>query len=79
METQRIFTRYGEMIVPAMDTYIGRSLIEYGEWTNGDIALLEQIIRPGMTVVDVGANIGSHTLAFSKAVGKHGRVLALEP
>jgi FkbM family methyltransferase len=36
-------------------------------------------IRPGDTVVDVGAFIGDHTVAYSHAVGKAGKVLAYEP
>src|SRR4029077_13160541 len=37
------------------------------------------LIRPGDTVVDVGAFIGDHTLAFSKQVGGEGVVYAFEP
>lgn len=33
----------------------------------------------GMTIVDVGANIGLYTLLFSKLVGPAGRVISLEP
>jgi FkbM family methyltransferase len=35
--------------------------------------------RPGMTVVDVGANLGYYALLASKLVGPEGRVVALEP
>lgn len=41
-------------------------------------ALLE-ILRPGQTVFDVGANIGYYTLLASRQVGPSGRVLAFEP
>jgi FkbM family methyltransferase len=34
--------------------------------------------RPGDVVVDVGAGIGTDTLAFARAVGKAGRVIAVE-
>lgn len=37
------------------------------------------LIRPGMTVLDIGANIGVHTLHFSKLVRADGLVLAIEP
>lgn len=36
-------------------------------------------LRDGSTVVDVGANIGAHTLPLARAVGASGRVLAFEP
>jgi FkbM family methyltransferase len=37
------------------------------------------LIKPGDTVVDVGAFIGDHTIAYARAVGGHGRVFAFEP
>lgn len=40
---------------------------------------LAEFARPGMTVVDVGANIGAHTLPLARAVGSGGRVIAVEP
>lgn len=36
-------------------------------------------IQDGMTVVDGGAHIGSHTCAYLRAVGHGGRVYAIEP
>ena len=42
-------------------------------------ALLEGLVRPGMQVVDVGANIGYCTMMFSSLVGERGRVWSLEP
>lgn len=45
----------------------------------GTRRLLEAVLRPGMTVVDVGANIGYHALLAARRVGEGGRVLAVEP
>src|SRR3712207_169094 len=36
-------------------------------------------LRPGMTLVDVGAHYGYHSLVASRLVGPSGLVLALEP
>ena len=41
--------------------------------------LLERIVQPGMTVYDIGAQAGFHTLLCSKLVGDAGRVIAFEP
>lgn len=41
--------------------------------------LLKAYLRPGDTVVDVGANIGTETLTASALVGETGRVYAIEP
>ncbi|MEL6476058.1 MAG: FkbM family methyltransferase [Pseudomonadota bacterium] len=61
------------------DTHIGRSLQAYGEWSEGEVALLSQILRPGDVVVDAGANIGAHAIPFARKVGPEGRVFAFEP
>lgn len=37
------------------------------------------LVRPGSTIVDVGANVGFFTLKFSKWASDGGRVLAIEP
>jgi FkbM family methyltransferase len=42
-------------------------------------AILKEISRPGMTVLDVGANIGIYTSFMAKIVGEKGRVYAFEP
>ena len=39
----------------------------------------ERIVKPGDSVLDVGANIGAHTLRFAQLVGEQGRVVAVEP
>jgi FkbM family methyltransferase len=36
-------------------------------------------VRPGMTVIDVGANIGEYSLFMADLVGPKGRVIAVEP
>lgn len=41
--------------------------------------LFRQLIQPGMTVVDVGANIGIYTRYFSRLAGPRGQVHAFEP
>lgn len=37
-----------------------------------------RILRPGMTVIDVGANVGVTTAMFASLVGPEGRVVAIE-
>lgn len=41
--------------------------------------LFEELLRPGHTVLDVGANVGYYTLLASVLVGDPGRVHAFEP
>lgn len=53
--------------------------IFFGGWEPESIRFLEENVRPGHTVIEVGANIGAHTLPISRLVGTAGRVYAFEP
>ena len=50
----------------------------YGEWAEEEVYLLSGLIEPGATVFDLGANVGTHTIALSRLVGSHGRVIAVD-
>lgn len=71
--------RWGEIIYRPNDLYIGRSLDLYGEFSEAEVSLFRALVKPGQTVLDVGANIGVHTLPLARLVGPSGRVLAFEP
>ncbi|HQT47452.1 MAG TPA: FkbM family methyltransferase [Acidocella sp.] len=71
--------RHGRMLFLRRDMYVGRSLGLYGEFSHLETVLFEQIVAPGMVVVEVGANIGAHTVALAQRVGPGGVVLAFEP
>jgi FkbM family methyltransferase len=46
-------------------------------WKNAAVATA--VCRPGDTVIDIGANVGTETLAYRDIVGSSGRVYAIEP
>jgi FkbM family methyltransferase len=71
--------RHGFMLHNMNDLTVGRSLDLYGEWSEGEVHLFKTLIQLGQTVVEVGANIGAHTVFLSKAVGLQGKVFAIEP
>lgn len=71
--------RYGPMVFNRNDRYIGRSLQVYGEFSEGECQVFRQFVRAGSTVVEVGANIGSHTVPLAQLVGGRGCVHAFEP
>jgi FkbM family methyltransferase len=50
-----------------------------GHWTEPEIDLIPFAVRPGESVLDLGANFGLYTYHLSKAVGSSGRVFAFEP
>ncbi len=67
------------MLYNVNDIYIGRSLDVYGEFSQEEAELFAQIVKPGHVVVEVGANIGAHTVALAQQAGLTGLVLAFEP
>ncbi len=73
-------TRHGQaMYVPAHDLSLGAWLMLEGAWERAVTRVFLRALRPGMTVVDVGANVGWYTLLAARAVGPRGRVYAFEP
>lgn len=76
MERVTVDSRYGKIVVAPNDRFVGRSLIEYGEFSEGEARLFKKLITPDMTVTDVGANFGAHTLLFSQLASQ---VYAFEP
>ncbi len=58
---------------------IDLSIYLLGGFELGVSGWLRRLTRPGDVVVDVGANIGAHTLPLARCVGPTGRVVAYEP
>jgi FkbM family methyltransferase len=50
-----------------------------GTFETPEIAFVEGLLQPGMTVLDLGAHHGLYSLLASKRVGSGGRVFAFEP
>jgi FkbM family methyltransferase len=51
----------------------------HASWNPEEYRAFRAAVRPGMTVLDVGANVGAYTLMFATWVGERGRVFAFEP
>jgi hypothetical protein len=58
---------------------IQKQIYFQGYFEYREMKLLEKHIRTGMTYLDVGANIGWHTLVAAKLVGLTGKVISFEP
>ncbi len=76
---QLVEGRHGKFLVNANDLFVGKSLLEYGEFSKEEGDLFAELVTPGMTVVEVGANIGAHTVQLANLVGIEGVVVAYEP
>jgi FkbM family methyltransferase len=72
-------TRHGYFLYNINDKYIGKSIDLYGEYSEYETRLFNQLIKPDDWVLDVGANLGAFTLTFANKVGIKGRVYAFEP
>ncbi|HKN74646.1 MAG TPA: FkbM family methyltransferase [Candidatus Acidoferrum sp.] len=51
----------------------------YDGFEEAEVRFVQRLLRPGMTVLDIGAHHGLYTLLTAKRVGRHGRVIAFEP
>ena len=72
-------TRVGRVAFPVTDIYLYDALTECGDYCYGEMKTYRSFLKPGMTIVDVGANIGLMSLLFSEIAGDEGRVIAFEP
>jgi FkbM family methyltransferase len=54
-------------------------LLEQEAWFEKEVDFLRAFLKPGMTAVDIGANLGVYSLAMARLVGETGRVFAYEP
>jgi FkbM family methyltransferase len=71
-----LHTRWGATLVsPPDDTYFLHGVCSEPLET----AVITRLVRPGMTVLDIGANRGWYTVLLSKLVGPAGVVHAFEP
>jgi FkbM family methyltransferase len=57
-------------------TYV---LLEQERWLEKEVDFLRRWLRPGMTVIDIGANVGVYSLPMARWVAPDGKVFAYEP
>jgi FkbM family methyltransferase len=61
------------------DTGFGCNVMLDGYWEIWLTQFFARTVKPGMTVIDVGANFGYYSILFGEAVGPRGHVIAVEP
>ena len=67
------------MRLDTRDPGVSLVLALYGTREIDQVEMVREVLKPGMTCLDVGANIGSYALLEARIVGDAGRVYALEP
>ncbi|MEW5986234.1 MAG: FkbM family methyltransferase [Chloroflexota bacterium] len=65
------------LFVDLSDYVIGLGIIR-GRYETGELAFVRETVKPGQTVLDVGANIGLFTITMAALVGSTGKVFAFE-
>ena len=72
---------YGQRLLVQIDSgsFVEWETLFKGQYEHSVHELQRLILRPGMVAVDVGANVGLHTLHMAEQVGDGGHVLAIEP
>tara|TARA_R110002096_G_scaffold94635_6_gene212941 strand:- start:37631 stop:38587 length:957 start_codon:yes stop_codon:yes gene_type:complete len=68
-----------QMSLDLNDPGISRTLLLFGERELDHKIMLERILKPGMSVFDIGANIGYYPLMELGLIGKSGNLIAIEP
>lgn len=58
---------------------IDLTIFVLGAFERDTLRALRSLVKEGATVLDIGANIGAHTLHLARLVGEKGRVIAFEP
>jgi FkbM family methyltransferase len=75
VEVTRDGLRYDLDLSQAIDL----TIFVMGRFEPSTVAAFRRHVKPGATVLDIGANIGAHTLQLARLVGADGRVLSFEP
>lgn len=68
-----------EMWLDLNDRGISRTLLLFGERELEHKIMLEKVLKPGMTVFDIGANIGYYLIMAHKIMKGQGHFVAVEP
>lgn len=68
-----------KMDIPKNDWAVGKTILEQRSYEPHVTNYLKRFVSPGMTFVDIGANIGYFSMMAASIVGSFGKVFAFEP
>lgn len=72
-------TQVGYVVCSTKDQGLLANLDETGDIERGTRLLIEKILSPGCVFVDVGANVGLHSLAAARVMRGGGYIISFEP
>lgn len=66
-------------VEPSFKSLVTSVLLAEGDWFETEMQFWRNLLKSGMTVIDVGANAGVYTFSAATRVGNSGKVIAIEP
>ena len=66
-------------VQPSLNSIVTSVLLGEGDWFESEMEFWRGWLKPGMTVIDVGANAGVYAFSAATRVGTQGKVIAIEP
>jgi FkbM family methyltransferase len=66
-------------VQPSLNSIVTSVLLGEGDWFESEMEFWRNWLKPGMNVIDVGANAGVYTFSAATRVGAKGKVIAIEP
>jgi FkbM family methyltransferase len=66
-------------VQPSFKSIVTSVVLGEGDWFESEMEFWRNWLKPGMTVIDVGANAGVYTFSAARRVGSEGKVIAIEP
>lgn len=76
---RRLTTKFGDEFDADLSSFLEWQLWAFGCYEEHFPDLFIYLLKPGDRCIDVGANIGIHTIRLAKLVGVEGEVIAIEP
>jgi FkbM family methyltransferase len=79
ISVERLRTKAGDSFDADLSSFLEWQLWAFGSFEEHFAELFSCLVGPGDCCIDVGANVGVHTVRLAKLVGNRGEVIAIEP
>lgn len=75
-------SRFGQnfkIVLDPQNGFVDTEIFTNGIYEPDILKLIQEYLKPGQVFIDIGANIGQHSLFATSVVGRAGKVYAFEP
>jgi len=76
---RQVTTRLGDVFAADLSSFLEWQLWAFGGYEEHLAELFGHLVEPGDCCIDVGANVGVHSVRLAKLAGPAGEVIAIEP